>query len=237
MVMGTKALYPRFWYFSVKSFDKYIYLIYSNGLICYPQLYNKFKTNDEYPLQSNGFFVPGPSAARLFKSFKCYFPVQDPVVPTPPFKTNPNWEIYAFFYHIQEVSWSALLLLLEIVIDEKTVGFKGRHQDKRQITHKAEGGGFKIYVICYHGFTNDFCLINKPPSKKYTDIELSPLHARYFHFFNPLRDNFHECHFDHLHKREKLHMYLSHITLNMLRRRECIVLIGRDFQRGFFSMR
>ena len=39
---------------------------------------------------------------------------------------------------MQEVSQSVWLLALSIDIDDQTEGFKGQHQDKRDITYKAE---------------------------------------------------------------------------------------------------
>ena len=49
-----------------------------------------------------------------------------------------------------------------------------------------------------------FLFAQPTPTKRYTDLGISPFCAQVFAFFNTLCENFHNCHFYHLDIREKL---------------------------------
>ena len=45
------------------------------------------------------------------------------------------------------------LLGESISIDETKIGFQGMHKDKKWITYKTEGDGFKCDALCDEGYT------------------------------------------------------------------------------------
>ena len=67
--MWTNALWLRFFEFSVDEFEKYIDLLYFNGLKHSPRLSQKFKTNEEDVCQGNDFLLPvfGPYTEHHLK--------------------------------------------------------------------------------------------------------------------------------------------------------------------------
>ena len=72
---------------------------------------------------------------------------------------------------------TAWLLGIALSIDEMTMGFQGRHVDKRRITYKTEGDGFQCDALAQQGYCYQFYMRNDPPPKKHSST-LSPLHAR-----------------------------------------------------------
>ena len=69
--------------------------------------------------------------------------------------------------------------------------FKGWHQDKQQITYKAEGDGFQADALCQEGFCYQVHMQNDPPPQKYIKKGLSPLHSCVMGMFDALVDKFH----------------------------------------------
>ena len=57
----------------------------------------------------------------------------------------------------------------DLGINDKTIGFRGRHKDKIQITFKDAGDGFQDDDVCYRGYTYSFIYCNDdiPDSKHY----------------------------------------------------------------------
>eukprot|EP00536_Pseudo-nitzschia_multiseries_P000427 jgi/Psemu1/970/gm1.970_g len=103
---------------------------------------------------------------KRHKHFKAFLACQDPCVPTPPRK--------------------------DIAVDEMTMGFKGQHIDKHQITHKREGDGFQADALCEDGYCYQMYMRNDPVPKKYLDmLGLSPLHSRTMWLFDSLKDDHH----------------------------------------------
>ena len=47
---------------------------------------------------------------------------------------------------------TAWLLGVAIAIDEMTMGFQGRHGDKKRITYKNEGDGFQADALAEDGY-------------------------------------------------------------------------------------
>jgi hypothetical protein len=79
--------------------------------------------------------------------------IQDPQKMIPPRSSHPNFKIDQFLCWIQVVSMEAFDLGKFISIDEQTIGFKGHHADKMQISYKKEGDGFQCNAICCNGYT------------------------------------------------------------------------------------
>ena len=65
-------------------------------------------------------------------------------------------------------------LLLLFCVDAMTIGFKGQHTDKRQITYKAEGDGFQTDALYQNGFTYHVYMRNDRAPTKYLMQGLSP---------------------------------------------------------------
>ena len=86
----------------------------------------------------------------------------------------------------------------EFSIDEMTIGFQGKHADKRRITYKRAGDGFQCDALCENGFTYQFYFRNHPAPPKYLKMKLSPLHSRVMALFDSLTDRNHICAMDNL---------------------------------------
>ena len=85
--------------------------------------------------------------------FKAFMTCQDPRKPVPPRRSSPLHKVLSLIKWIRRVgplSWSCGL---HIGLDEQTVGFKGRHEDKLRITFKKAGDGFQCDALCDDGFT------------------------------------------------------------------------------------
>ena len=95
------------------------------------------------------------------------------------------------------------LLSLSFSIDEMTMRFKGKHQDKQRITYKAEGDGSQADALCDSGFTYQIFMRNDPAPKKYLKLGLSPLHSRVMSLFDTLKETYHHCSMDNLYMSAK----------------------------------
>ena len=70
-----------------------IYLLHS---ICFsPQIDMKFKPASEDPINGSDlcFSVFGRKGQMRHREFKCFFTCTDPIKPTPPTTSHPNWKI------------------------------------------------------------------------------------------------------------------------------------------------
>ena len=68
--------------------------------------------------------------------------------------------------------------------------FKGCHKDKRRITYKTEGDGFRADALCEDGYTYQVYLRNERAPMKYLKQGLSPLHPQTMALFDSLSDNY-----------------------------------------------
>ena len=100
--------------------------------------------------------------------------------------------------HVQVTSMKAWCLGHDISGDEQTIGFQGRHDDKLQITYKAEGDGFQCDALCEKGFTWIFYFCNQPAPVDWVRKGYSPLHSRVLAMFDQLEEKYHNCWFDNL---------------------------------------
>ena len=110
------------------------------------------------------------------------------MVPIPPQKTHPTWNIDDLFKHAQEVPWIKWLLVLLIEVDYQTMGLKGHHQDKRIIEYKEESDVFQMDAIYDHEFNYVLYLCSQSPTTK-NDIAISPLHAKFISLFDTLSED------------------------------------------------
>ena len=59
-----------------------------------------------------------------------------------------KFKLHNFLNHILSVLHFEWLLVCAISVDEKMIGFKGRHMDKMRISYKNKGGGFQAGALC-----------------------------------------------------------------------------------------
>ena len=52
----------------------------------------------------------------------------------------------------------AWLLVCDFHVNRKSIGFKGRYEDKMRISHKNEGDGFQADALCDRGYSYAFFL-------------------------------------------------------------------------------
>ncbi|KAL7554400.1 hypothetical protein ACHAWF_017867 [Thalassiosira exigua] len=69
MEMGTKSLYPEFKPFSTEEWEKYLYLIFWNGLNPSPSVQQKLATEEEDPIKPSSFIrcELGPNASHRLR--------------------------------------------------------------------------------------------------------------------------------------------------------------------------
>jgi hypothetical protein len=99
--------------------------------------------------------------------------------------------------------------------DEQTMGFQGKHVDKRRITYKKEGDGFQADVLAQDGWTHQVYLRNEPAPKEYLRMGLCPLHARVLWLFGCLKSRWHVCGVDNLYTSAKF-LRVSYVTARVL---------------------
>ena len=85
------------------------------------------------------------------------------------------------------------MLGIDFSIDEMNMRFKGKHQDKRRITYKNEGGGFQADALCQNFLTYQIFMRNDPAPPNYLKQGLSPLHSRTMALFDSVKDEYHHC--------------------------------------------
>ncbi len=183
-------LYPEWIPFSVSEVKKFIGLYIFQGLSPSPQLKMKFKPQSIDPINGSDlcWSLFGANAEKRHKHFKCFFSVQNPLLPTPSKATHPNWKIDPFLAWVQTISMAAWDVGSHLSGDEQTIGFKGNHADKQRINYKKEGDGFLADAIAEDGYTYTFFLRNMPAPKKYIDMKMSPLHSRVLFMFDQLKE-------------------------------------------------
>lgn len=92
---------------------------------------------------------------------------------------------------------------IDVGLDEQTIGFKGKHEDKICISYKAEGDGFMCDALCDNGFTHSVFFRNEVPSAEIAQQGLSLLHARSIWLFNQLTLPCHRAWVDNLYMTAK----------------------------------
>ena len=92
----------------------------------------KFKFHAEDPVNGSDICnrIFGKQGVTRHKEFKAFFACVNPIIPTPPTNTHPNWKIDPLLKQILRISQSAIHIGKNISIDEQDIGFQGRHKDK-----------------------------------------------------------------------------------------------------------
>ena len=124
--------------------------------------------------------------------------MQNPAIEIPERKKYPNWKVRPIIKWLNIICPLIWMLGVAFSIDEMTMRFKGRHEDKKRITYKAEGDGFQCDALCQEGYTYQVYMRNDPAPQKYMKQGLSPLHSRVMSLFDSLKDNYHHCAMDNL---------------------------------------
>ena len=133
----------------------------------------------------------------------------DPALPTPPRNSHPNWKVAKFFCHAIKISKGCYLVGVNISIDEQSIGCQGRHPGILRIKYKAEGDGFQCDSLYSDGYTYAFYFQNQPPPKLFTDMDMSPLHARVHALLEQLPLQLYKCEMDNLYMSAKLCWYIT----------------------------
>jgi hypothetical protein len=148
-------LYPDWTPFSVSEVKKFIGIYIFQGLSLSPQLRIKFKPQSIDLINGNDLCssVFGANAKKRHKQFKCFFAVQNSLLPTPSKASHPKWKIYPFLAWVQTISMAAWDVGSHLSGDEQTIGFKANHADKQRINYKKEGDVFLADTIAEDGYT------------------------------------------------------------------------------------
>ena len=165
----------------------------------------KFKSQQEDPVNGNDFVHSAfggkaGKSARRHKHFKCFFACVNPLYPTPPRETHPNWKVQPLLKHMLDVSKKAMVMGYNLSVDEQTIGFQGQHKDKQRITYKKVGDGFLVDALSSEGYTYTWYFRNQIAPKVWTDKGLSPLHSRVMSLFQqiPNKSKNYRCGMDNL---------------------------------------
>ena len=85
-----------------------------------------------------------------------------------------------------------------ISVNEMTMGFQGRHPDKKWITYKGGGDGFQADALSDDGYTVQVYMWNGPAPKEYLKSHTSLLHAWVLKLFDVLEESHHKIGMDNL---------------------------------------
>ena len=186
--------------FTVTELRQHIGLYVLHGISPSPRIEYKFKSQGEDKVHGNDFVFRsfGTNAERRHKHFKAFFACQNPMINPPERKHYPNWKVRPIITWMNYIFPTIWMLGVAFSIDEMTMGFKGKHADKRRITYKVEGDGFQGDALCQDGFMYQVFMRNDPAPLKYQRMGLSPLHARVMALFDSLKDDHHQCAMDNL---------------------------------------
>jgi hypothetical protein len=197
---GLGTCYPEFTPFTINEIRQHIGLYVLYGLSPCPRIEQKFKSQFEDKVHGSDFVFSSfkGNAERRHRHFKAFFAVQNPVIDVPPKSQFPNWKIRPLLMWMNFLFPLIWLLGVAFSIDEMTMGFQGRHADKKRITYKRAGDGFQADALCDDGFTYQIFMRNDPAPKEYTSKGLSPLHSRVMALFDTVKDDHHQCAMDNL---------------------------------------
>lgn len=205
------TVYRDFVPFTVEEMMKHIGIYILNGVSPSPQVEMKMSPQEQDEFNGNDmvYMALGKNAMRRHKHFKCFFAVQDPNKPIPSRKTHPNWKCEALLKHALRVCKEAVIPGEFSAIDEQTIGFQGKHEDKKRHDEKKEGDGFQCDSINVEGgYTWAFYFRNQPPPPKYIDMGLCPLHARTLSLIVQLSNPHHCIYMDNLYLSAKLCLFV-----------------------------
>ena len=196
------GIYKNFVNFSTEEITSHLGLYLLQSISPSPQIEMKFKSTKEDPVNGSDLCVDvfGSNATTRHKEFKVFFSATNPLIPTPPTTTHPNWKIDPVLKHMMRVSKEAMILGKSISIDEQDIGFQGQHKDKQRISYKRVGDGFLVDALCADGYTFSWYFRNQAAPKMWTSKGLSPLHSRVMSLLQQLPKStaFYSCGMDNL---------------------------------------
>ena len=150
--------YSNFVLFTMDKFERHLYIYHINGLKQSPRIYMKVKSISAYIVQGNNFLQENVvhNALGINKKFKFCFAFQDLWKPITACKLYTNCKLYPLLKNILYVFHFEWLISGALYVDEKMIGFKGRHMDKMKISYKNKRGGFLADALCDQGYTYAF---------------------------------------------------------------------------------
>ncbi len=156
-----------------------------------PQIDMKFKSMYEDHVNGSNLCqeVFGKQGVTQHKEFKAFFSPTNPIKPTPPTNTHPNWKSDPCLKNMMRVSKDSMMIGQNISVDEQDIGFQGQHKDKQRISYKRVGDGFLVDALCADGYTYTWYFCNQLAPKHWIDKGLSPLHSRVMSIFQQLPQN------------------------------------------------
>ena len=163
-MLAKGGKYKGFVDFDKREFMSHLSLYLLHSISPSPQIDFKFKSEIEDPVNGSTLCneVFGKGGVTRHKEFKAFFSATDPIYPTPPTDTHPNWKIDPLLKHMLRVSKECIFIGKGIAIDEQDIGFQGKHKDKQQVTFKKVGDGFLLDALCSDGYTYSFYFRNQP---------------------------------------------------------------------------
>lgn len=206
--------------FATKEIRQHLGLYVFQGINASPNIELKFRPQSQDKMHGNDFIYHsfGPNITRRHKHFKCFFACQDPRIDPPNRTADPNWKIRPLISWMNCISPIIWKLACAFSVDEMTMGFKGKHADKKRIACKAEGGGFQADALCQSGFCYQAFLLlillllliflfllfllgayeKRLCTCKVYKKGLSPSHARVMGLFDAVSNEYHQCAMDNL---------------------------------------
>jgi Transposase IS4 len=185
--------------FTVKELRQHLGLYIWNGIRPAPQMHYHMVPQASDPVHGSDYIRQHMGTCMLrHKHFRAFFACQDPRKPPPNRKTHPLNKVSPVLKWMNFIGKNSVRLGMNCSVDEQTVGFQGKHQDKLRVTYKVEGDGFQADTICERGFTYAHYFRNDPPPREYIKKGMSPLHSRVLWLFDQLADNHHRVWMDNL---------------------------------------
>ena len=138
-----------------------------------PQIEMKFKYHSEDPVDGSDISncIYGKTGVTRHKEFKTFYACVNPIIPTPPTSTHPNWKIDPLLKQVLRISQSAIHIGRYISIDEQGIGFEGRYKDKERVTFKTVGDRFLVDKLYADEYAYSFSFRNQVTPKFWTDIK------------------------------------------------------------------
>ena len=197
--------YKRFVNFNKDELMQHLSLYLLHGISPSPQIEMKFTDQNTDPVSGSTLCnrIFGKQGVTRHKEFKAFFGSVNPLIPTPPTSSHPNWKIDPLLKHCMRVAKEAVILGRHLSVDKQDIGFQGLHKDKQRVTFKKVGDGFLVDCLCSDGYTYVWYFRNQVAPQGWTDKGLSPLHARVMSLFSQLPDENYTCGMDNLYMSAK----------------------------------
>ena len=162
---------------------------------------NKIRPHSVDKTQGNDALAEciGPNAGLKWQLFRKFFGCQDPLTIAPPREKCPNYKCHSLFEWARHIWKKAWVPGNNIACDEQACKMQRRSAYKTRCRKfKRIGDGIQADCLADDGYTLDFYFRNKPVDNKWTQMGLSPLHARLMHMFSRMDDQGHEVNMDNL---------------------------------------